>query len=138
MLLRSKALPMVEQWIRHIEADDKIWDQNAFNDLIRKGQSILREDPNHYFLGYNGTLKVGVLPVAWFSNGHVYSVQGLHDRLGTNPYCVHAIYQYGGTPGKMHRFREAMLFREEPEYYTPPGEIPRPVVSTGAYMLLRT
>jgi hypothetical protein len=38
MLFRSKALPMVEEWIAAIEADDKVWDQNAFNDIIRRGQ----------------------------------------------------------------------------------------------------
>jgi hypothetical protein len=51
MLFRRKALPFVEEWIRVIEADDKIWDQNAFNDLARKGQQILPDDPNHYFKG---------------------------------------------------------------------------------------
>jgi hypothetical protein len=51
MLFRKKALPFVEEWIRVIESDDKIWDQNAFNDLARKGQQILPDDPNHYFKG---------------------------------------------------------------------------------------
>jgi hypothetical protein len=121
MLFRSKALPVVELWIRRIEADSKVWEQSAFNDIIRTGQVLQPQDPNHYFLGFNGTLKVGVLPVAWFSNGHVYFVQRLHEKLGTNPYCAHAVYQYSGTPGKMHRFREAMLWREDPDYYTPQG-----------------
>jgi hypothetical protein len=51
MLFRKKALPFVDEWIRVIESDDKIWDQNAFNDLARKGQQILPDDPNHYFKG---------------------------------------------------------------------------------------
>jgi hypothetical protein len=41
-----------------IEADDTIWDQNAFNDLIRKGQVIQDADPDHYFLGDGGSLTV--------------------------------------------------------------------------------
>lgn len=51
MLFRKKSLPFVDEWIRVIEADDKIWDQNAFNDLARKGQQILPDDPNNYFKG---------------------------------------------------------------------------------------
>jgi hypothetical protein len=122
MLFRAKALPMVEDWIATIEADDKIWDQNAFNDIIRRGQVIQPNHPNHYLLGYNGTLKVGVLPVAWFSNGHVYFTQKMHKTLGTDPYCVHAIFQFSGTPGKRHRFREALLWVDGPEYWQAKGE----------------
>jgi hypothetical protein len=121
MLLRPKALSLVEAWSQKIEGDEKIWDQNAFNDLVRGGQVIQPDDPNHYFLGSQGNLKIGVLPVAWFSNGHTYFVQGLHKSLGTDPYCVHAIYQFGGTPGKRHRFREAMLWLDGSEYYNSKG-----------------
>jgi hypothetical protein len=31
----NKSLSFVEKWIQIIEADDKVWDQNAFNDLFR-------------------------------------------------------------------------------------------------------
>ncbi len=51
MLFRKRSLPFVEEWVRVIEADDKIWDQNAFNDLARRGQVINPDDPNHYFTG---------------------------------------------------------------------------------------
>jgi hypothetical protein len=51
MLFRKKSITFVDEWIRIIEADEKIWDQNAFNDLARKGQQILPDDPNHYFKG---------------------------------------------------------------------------------------
>lgn len=51
MLFRKKSITFVEEWVRVIESDDKIWDQNAFNDLARKGQQILPDDPNHYFKG---------------------------------------------------------------------------------------
>lgn len=33
------------------------------------------------------------------------------------PYVAHATFQYSGTPGKRHRFREALLWRDEPEYF---------------------
>lgn len=54
MLFRSKALPFVDDWIKVIEADESVWDQNAFNELVRKGQQILPDDPHHYFKGEGG------------------------------------------------------------------------------------
>lgn len=54
MLFRKKSMQFVDEWIRIIESDEKIWDQNAFNDLVRKGQEILPDDPNHYFKGAQG------------------------------------------------------------------------------------
>lgn len=35
MLFRNKSMDFVNRWISVIESDDKIWDQNAFNDLFR-------------------------------------------------------------------------------------------------------
>ena len=36
---------------------------------------------------------------------------------------MHTTFQYGGTEGKRHRLREAMLFLDPPEYYNPPGKL---------------
>jgi hypothetical protein len=36
MMFRSKSLELVKEWIDVIEKDDKVWDQNAFNDLFRR------------------------------------------------------------------------------------------------------
>ncbi len=30
---------------------------------------------------------------------------------------AHATFQYSGTPGKRHRFREALLWDDPPEYF---------------------
>ena len=37
------------------------------------------------------------------------------------PYAVHCTFQYGANPGKRNRMREAMIFEDEPEYYTGEG-----------------
>jgi len=60
--------------------------------------------------GYDGTLAIGILPVALFASGHTYFVQRLHERMGLEVYCVHATYQFSGTDGKRHRMRERMLW----------------------------
>eukprot|EP00878_Enallax_costatus_P007175 GHUV01007519.1.p1 GENE.GHUV01007519.1~~GHUV01007519.1.p1 ORF type:complete len:671 (+),score=160.19 GHUV01007519.1:272-2284(+) len=138
MLFRKKSLTFVEEWIRVIESDDKIWDQNAFNDLARKGQQIMPDDPKHYFKGDDGKLLMGVLPLAYFASGHVYFTQKMHETMGIQPYAVHATFQFSGTPGKRNRFREAGLWLERPEYIKPKGgfiayesHIPQHLMDTG-------
>jgi hypothetical protein len=64
---------------------------------------------------------VGVLPVAFFCSGHVYFTQAMYRTLGIKPYAVHATFQFSGTPGKRHRFREAGLWLEDYTYYHHPG-----------------
>jgi hypothetical protein len=65
--------------------------------------------------------QVGILPVAFFCSGHVYFTQKMHKTLGIQPYAVHATFQFSGTPGKRHRFRDAGLWLEEDSYFHPPG-----------------
>lgn len=53
---------------------------------------------------------MGVLPVALFASGHTFYVQDLAERMGLEPYVVHGTFQFSGTPGKRHRFRERMIW----------------------------
>jgi hypothetical protein len=140
MFVRKAALPLVDEWNKVLDKDEKIWDQNAFNDLFRRG--VGKELPNRLFMAYDvrscsslcrlsvqltlstaqGTLRVGILPVATFASGHTFFVQRLHEKLKLKPYVVHATFQFSGTDGKRHRMREAMLWDvDPPEYYDPPG-----------------
>jgi hypothetical protein len=72
--------------------------------------------------GDRGKLTVGILPVAHFCSGHAYFVQRLYDYLQIQPFAVHATFQFSGTPGKRHRFREAQLWDEKHEYFQKLGE----------------
>lgn len=36
MLFREKSLDFVDEWIKIIESDETVWDQNAFNSLFRQ------------------------------------------------------------------------------------------------------
>lgn len=49
-------------------------------------------------------------------------LQAMYQQLRLEPYAVHTTFQYGGTEGKRHRLREAMLFIDPPDYYNPPGK----------------
>ena len=44
-------------------------------------------------------------------------------RRGVLPYSVHTTFQYSGAGGKTHRLREAMLWEDEPSYFTPPKNL---------------
>ena len=107
---------LTSRWVDAIEKDDKLWDQNAFNDLVRseggcegrgKAEAEAEDVDPGLFRAFGGRVVVGTLPVAQFANGHVFYAQRTHSRLGLAPYAVHNTFQYGGTPGKRHRMREA-------------------------------
>lgn len=73
----TKAL--IHAWNDKLEANPKLWDQEAFNNLIREGFMPFKTHPsnNRLFAGYRHTLWVGVLPVASFASGHTFFVQDL-------------------------------------------------------------
>ncbi|GJP65581.1 hypothetical protein CLOP_g22455 [Closterium sp. NIES-67] len=136
---------LARAWAELLASDAKIWDQNGFNDLMRKhmGPDVYPEAKDHVFWAFDGSLKLGILPVSIFCSGHTYFVQHLHKVVGLEPYALHATFQFAGTPGKRHRFREAMAFYDPPEYYDPPGgiisfvnEIPEDLLRGGNHTLL--
>lgn len=71
------------------------------------------------FLGYNGTITIGILPISTFCSGHTFFVQRMPQRLSAVPYSVHTTFQYSGAVGKTHRLREGMLWDDPPEYFSP-------------------
>ena len=107
---------LTKTWVEKIEKDDDLWDQNAFNDLVREGNSCAgKSDPlgSGLYRGNNDKITIGTLPAAQFANGHVFHVQRTHSSENLSPYAVHNTFQYGGTPGKRHRMREANVWRGE-------------------------
>ena len=98
---------LTQEWVKRIEADDKLWDQNAFNDLkaLAGACQYVPDGSGLTDTAYGGRVTMGVLPVAQFSNGHTFYAQRLHTANGLAPYAVHNTFQFGGTPGKRHRAR---------------------------------
>lgn len=112
---------LAKEWKEMILADDRIWDQNGFNDIVRKQLGPSVDGGSGLVYAFNGNLKLGILPASIFCSGHTYFVQAMYQQLRLEPYAVHATFQYAGTEGKRHRLREAMLFYDPPEYYDAPG-----------------
>ena len=56
-------------------ADDKIWDQNGFNEIVRRKLGPSVDDESGLVYAYDGNLILGVLPASIFCSGHTYFVQ---------------------------------------------------------------
>ncbi|KAF8412902.1 hypothetical protein HHK36_000874 [Tetracentron sinense] len=114
---------LAKEWKDLLLADEKVWDQNGFNDLVRRqlGPSVDKESGLVY--AFDGNLKLGILPASIFCSGHTYFVQAMYRQFRLEPYAVHTTFQYAGTEGKRHRLREGMVFYDQPEYYDSPGNL---------------
>uniref|UniRef100_A0A7C9E571 Nucleotide-diphospho-sugar transferase domain-containing protein n=1 Tax=Opuntia streptacantha TaxID=393608 RepID=A0A7C9E571_OPUST len=112
---------LAKEWKELLLADETIWDQNGFNDLVRKQLGPSVDDESGLVYAYDGNLKLGLLPASIFCSGHTYFVQAMFQQFKLMPYAVHTTFQYAGTEGKRHRLREAMVFYDPPEYYNSPG-----------------
>jgi len=72
---------------------------------------------------WHGQIKVGLLPMAEFLNGHLFFTRRLQEYSGIKPIAVHLTYQFGDTAdyvyGKRQRLREHGLWlMEEESYFT--------------------
>jgi hypothetical protein len=110
----------IHAWSDMLEADEKVWDQDAFNKLAYCNGSIGQDDVfDRLAWGFNeSVISFGVLPVASFASGHTYFVQKMYETQRLKPFVVHTTYQFGGSAGKRHRLREAGLWQDPPEYYS--------------------
>ncbi|KAL3613794.1 hypothetical protein CASFOL_041868 [Castilleja foliolosa] len=117
----ASSMKLAKEWKEMLLADDKIWDQNGFNDIVRKQMGPSVDEDSGLVYAYDGSLKLGMLPASIFCSGHTYFVQAMYQQLRLEPYAVHTTFQYAGTDGKRHRLREAMVFYDPPEYYDAPG-----------------
>ncbi|KAJ3681566.1 hypothetical protein LUZ60_016055 [Juncus effusus] len=131
---------LAKEWKELLLSDEKIWDQSGFNDLVHKVLGPSVKESNGLVYSYDGSLKLGILPASIFCSGHTYFVQGMYKQLWLEPYAVHTTFQYGGTEGKRHRLREALLFFDSPSYYDSPGgymsfkpNIPKSLLLGGAH-----
>ncbi|GJX70887.1 arabinosyltransferase XEG113 [Tanacetum coccineum] len=77
-------------------ADDKIWDQNGFNDLVQTQVGPAVDDESGLVYAYDGSLKLGLLPASIFCSGHTYFVQAMYQQLRLEAYVVHTTFQYAG------------------------------------------
>lgn len=56
-------------------ADEKIWDQNGFNDIVRRQLGPSVDDDSGLVYAFDSSLKLGMLPASIFCSGHTYFVQ---------------------------------------------------------------
>ncbi|KAL3512747.1 hypothetical protein ACH5RR_025464 [Cinchona calisaya] len=117
----NSSLKLAKEWKELLLANDTIWDQDGFNDLIRRQLGPSVDEDSGLAYAYDGDLKIGCLPASIFCSGHTYFVQGMYQQLRLEPYAVHTTFQFSGTEGKRHRLREAKVFYDPPNYYDVSG-----------------
>lgn len=71
----ESAKKLAKEWKEILLADDKVWDQNGFNEIVRRQLGPSVEGDSGLFYAYDGNLKVGILPASIFCSGHTYFVQ---------------------------------------------------------------
>ena len=135
------AKAFVEKWKQKVATSEIAWmrDQPALNLLVREGSPALAPavevpDDKRGLPGYrsivfaaNNTIRMGVLPIAQFSNGHTFFVQEhhLYHPEDGEPYAVHTTYQYGDSAryayGKRQRLRQHGLWYadDDTDYWKP-------------------
>jgi len=106
-------------------------DQQVFNMMMRepgKWPGVQLYDPknqqsrlvlaNEPVLPENKRVKVGLLPLALFANGHAFFVQRHDVRSRVAPLAVHATYTFdgAGAGAKQFRFRERGLWFEDQSF----------------------
>lgn len=73
----DSAKKLAKEWKDMLLADDKIWDQNGFNDLVRRQLGPSVDEDSGLVYAFDGNLKLGILPASIFCSGHTYFVQVL-------------------------------------------------------------
>ncbi|GAB4816673.1 hypothetical protein N2152v2_003719 [Parachlorella kessleri] len=92
--------------------------QPAAYNLTRVGPVTSHPKDPRVRTAWNGGIYFGVVPTYHFSNGHVFLVQKMHEKIGTTPYEVHLTWTYNGLAGKRARARDAMLWIDDDAYYS--------------------
>lgn len=127
---RNRSIAFVQQWIATMIHSGKnlhnihIWDdQQAFNMLARMGPGTpgmmdplipVRGGEDRVFWCMNKEVRLGIMPLHLFQNGHTYFVQ----RVETDhALMVHNTFQYNGVEGKIARFRQAGLWLTDEDSY---------------------
>ena len=66
---------MAKEWKELLLADERIWDQNGFNDIVHRQLGPSVDEDSGLVYAYDGNLKLGLLPASIFCSGHTYFVQ---------------------------------------------------------------
>jgi len=84
----ESAKKLAKEWKELLLADDKIWDQNGFNEIIHRQLGPSVDEDSGLVYAYDGNLKLGILPSSIFCSGHTYFVQ-----VGSNFIFKYLIYK---------------------------------------------
>ena len=115
LYLKNTTINLITEWEYKIREDLDYWDQNCFNDLIKRGGNTEHSESliEGVSVCYNESLRCSYLSIQVAGNGHSYFIQGFRD----DAFFVHATFVFSATAGKRNRYREALLWRDSDNYY---------------------
>lgn len=96
-------------------------DWNACNKLLLERGLQPAHPARRIYWMWGGRLRVGVLPMERFLQGHTFFIQRLHELRGVAPVHVHVTYTLGVNYGKVWRLRTAGLWDESNTSYFTDG-----------------
>ena len=80
MYIRHDVLHAMLHWQQECMDHPTLWDQNLFKDVLKVGGLRFRSSQvlteKRLFLGYNGTIAIGILPVSTFCSGCAQQPRG--------------------------------------------------------------
>lgn len=82
----ESSIKLAKEWKELLLADEKIWDQNGFNELVRRQLGPPVDEDSGLVYAYDGNLKLGLLPASIFCSGHTYFVQ-VFCNFCMHPHC---------------------------------------------------
>ena len=120
--IKANSLEFVNAWRDTCYRRKNDWDQVLFSQVLSQGsggRTVDRDRLRPMYKRSDGThVMAGVLPVSLFASGHTFFVSRMAHLMHEHPFMVHTTFQYGGAQGKRHRLREAMMWEDDPAYYS--------------------
>jgi len=69
------AIQLAKEWLDLLTRKHNIWDQKGFRLLVNKNIGPSVEGGDGLVYAFDGSLKLGILPVSLFCSGHTYFIQ---------------------------------------------------------------
>ena len=125
----DRMVTFMKKWTALMDANPDFGNQWSFTEMLRAGVPVdysdgtegykkLKMATERTFWACNETVTLGILPLAYFQNGHSYFEQRGWEKRNILPVCVHTTYVYAFNGAKRHRFRDEKLWYDDDAYYS--------------------
>ncbi|KNC46790.1 glycosyltransferase family 77 protein [Thecamonas trahens ATCC 50062] len=125
----ERMITFFRKWTKLMNDNPDYGNQWSFTEMLSDGVEVDYSDglqgyaklelaSNHTFWAANHSVILGMLPLAYFQNGHSYFEQRGWRKRNIQPVAVHTTYVYAFNGAKRHRFRDDKLWLDDDAYYS--------------------